>query len=239
MKNAVLKTITVIMAITGILIMCFGNTGALQIGLLIASAIWCGLFMVANNERINDWCFSHMYEILVALLFILLAIVLYREDTKAEETPIEYEVEVEYIEEVKLYDVPLSEELQKHIIAECEKHNIAPSVVIAIIERESRYDAEAIGDSGKSIGLMQIQKHFHLDRMDRLGCDDLLDPFQNVTVGIDYLAELKDIDEDLYWVLMVYNGGFQYANERIESGNYSDYAIEVSERISELEKEVE
>jgi hypothetical protein len=238
MKNTILKTITVLMVIIGCLILCFGRIEPLQIIALTISLGWCFLFMVVNAERVNEWCFRNCREILICMLFVLLAVVMNREEINAEPTP-EVEVEVEYIEEVKLYNVPLSEELQKHIIAECEKHNIAPSVVIAIIERESRYDAQAIGDSGKSIGLMQIQKHFHLDRMSRLGCDDLLDPFQNVTVGIDYLAELKDINDDLYWVLMVYNGGFDYANTRMETENYSDYAIAVSERISELEKEVE
>lgn len=238
MKNAILKTITVIMTIIGCLILCFGKSEPLQLGILVVAFAWCLLFMAVNHERVNDWCFKNTREILICMLFVLLVVAMFREETKAEPMQ-EVEVKVEYIEEVRLYDVPLSEELQKHIIAECEKHNIAPSVVIAIIERESRYDAQAIGDDGKSFGLMQIQKHFHLDRMSRLGCYDLLDQFQNVTVGIDYLAELKDMNDDLYWVLMVYNGGFSYANERMESGNYSDYALEVSERIAELEKEVE
>ena len=136
------------------------------------------------------------------------------------------------------YDVPLSEELQKHIFKECEKHNITPSVVIAIIEQESSFDASKIGDNGESIGLMQVQPKWHQKRMDRLGCTDLLNPFQNVTVGIDYLAELIKKDSDLYWVLMAYNGGNAYSTERIESGNYSDYALKVSERLGELEQAV-
>jgi len=148
------------------------------------------------------------------------------------------ELEIDTVKAQTFYNVPLSEELQLHIFKECEKHNISPSVVIAIIEQESDYNENAVGDNGNSFGLMQVYKHYHLDRMDKLGCDNLLDPFQNVTVGIDYLAELKDINDDLYWVLMVYNGGFSYSNERMETGNYSDYAIEVAERIAELEKEV-
>ena len=238
MKNTILKTITAVMTIIGCLVLCFGKSEPLQIGILVVSFTWCLLFMAINHERVNKWCFNNTKEILICLLFVLLVVAMFREETKAEPTQ-EGEVKVEYIEEVKLYDVPLSEELQKHIFAECEKHNISPSVVIAIIERESRYDANAIGDDGKSFGLMQIQKHFHLERMERLGCDDLLDQFQNVTVGIDYIAELKEENEDLYWVLMSYNGGRAYSTERMATGNYSDYAIEVAERISELEKEVE
>lgn len=138
-------------------------------------------------------------------------------------------------EETVYFDVPISEELQDHIFAECEKHNISPALVIAMIERESRCDSQAVGDGGASQGLMQIQQKWHQERMDRLGCDNLLDPLQNVTVGIDYLHELFQMDEDVYWVLMAYNGGFRYANERVDSGNYSTYAVEVAARASELE----
>lgn len=142
----------------------------------------------------------------------------------------------EPIPETKTYfDVPLSEELQEHIFAECEKYNIAPAIVISMIAQESNYDSSVIGDDGCSEGLLQIQRKWHEERMERLGCTDLLDAFQNVTVAVDYLAELKDRNSDLYWVMMAYNGGAKYANQRIETGNISNYAIEVVERAAELE----
>ncbi len=108
-----------------------------------------------------------------------------------------------------------------------------------MIERESNYKADAIGDNGNSLGLMQIQPKWNAERMERLGCVDLLDPFQNVTVGIDVLAELIDKDTDLYWVLMAYNGGQAYATKNMKNETYSDYAIYVTERATELEKEIE
>jgi len=138
-------------------------------------------------------------------------------------------------EETAYFDVPLSEELQAHIFAECEEKGIAPSIVVSIIAQESNYDSQVIGDDGYSKGLMQVQQKWHEERMDRLGCTDLLDPFQNVTVAVDYLAELKDRNQDLYFVLMAYNGGASYANEMIASEKYSDYALEVTKRAVELE----
>lgn len=157
---------------------------------------------------------------------------------KDEEVSIE-EVEIEVVTEpqAEFYNVPLSEELQLHIFAECEKHNIAPTIIIAMIERESDFKADTIGDKGNSLGLMQIQPKWHQTRMDRLGCTDLLDPFQNVTVGIDIVSELKDINPDIEWVLLAYNGGQAYANRQIESGNISAYALKVADRASELEAE--
>lgn len=152
--------------------------------------------------------------------------------------PVE-EPTVEPMEEIEFYDVPLSEELQLHLFAECEKHSIAPAIVIAMIERESDFREWVIGDNGTSYGLMQIKPKYQQERMKRLGCNDLLDPFQNITVGVDILAEYIEENSDLYWVLMRYNGGKSYADKRIKSGNYSNYAIEVAERAEELEEEAE
>ena len=156
-----------------------------------------------------------------------------------EENEVSVEVTVKPLEqyETEYYDVPLSEELQLHIFKECEKHNIAPAIIIAMIEQESDFDASDIGDNGNSYGLMQIQPKWHQERMDRLGCTDLIDPFQNVTVGIDYVAALKDKNNDLYWVLMAYNAGPSKATEWFNNGIYSEYALEVVERASELETE--
>lgn len=163
-------------------------------------------------------------------------IIRWKEDFEAE-----LEVTVKPLEqyEPQYYDVPLSKELQLHIFKECEKHNIAPAVIIAMIERESDFDERAIGDNGNSFGLMQIQPKWHKATMDRLGCTNLLVPFQNVTVGIDYVAELKEKNNDLYWVLMAYNAGPDNATEWFNNGIYSDYAIEIVERASELEDEYE
>ena len=154
-------------------------------------------------------------------------------------------VEIEIIEEeilfdvaepepVKYFDVPLSTELQDHIFALCEEHNIAPGIIIAMIESESNYKADAIGDSGNSVGLMQIQSRWNQERMDRLGCHNLLDPFQNVTVGIDLVAERKAQNADLMWVLMSFNGGIQYADEMFWNGKISDYAEKVVARATVL-----
>lgn len=122
------------------------------------------------------------------------------------------------------YDVPLSEDLQNYIFKLCKKYNIDPKLVISMIHLESNYKASAMGDNGNSYGLMQIQKRYHTTRMDELGCDDLLDPYQNVKVGIDFLAELYSTGKGTKWVLMAYNGGPSYANTNTKNGKISTYA---------------
>ena len=141
--------------------------------------------------------------------------------------------------DIHFYDVPLSEDLQMHLFMECDGHNIAPAIIIAMIERESDFDASDIGDNGNSFGLMQIQPKWHQATMDKLGCNDLLDPYQNITVGVAIVAQLKEKNPDLYWVLMAYNMGPGKATSRWEKWNFSDYAIEVVERASEIADEYE
>ena len=122
------------------------------------------------------------------------------------------------------YDVPLSEDLQNYIFELCETRGIRPTIVIAIIEKESRYDSDAVGDNGNSIGLMQIQPKWHYARMIELGCTDLTNPYDNAAVGIDILTELYATGASTEWVLTAYNGGVSYANTKAATGEISSYA---------------
>ena len=139
--------------------------------------------------------------------------------------------------ETSYYDIPLSEDLQDHIFELCEERDIDPELVIAVIWRESRFKAKAVGDNGNSLGLMQIQPRWHSERMDRLDCPDLLDPYQNITVGIDILDDLFDSGKSVEWVLMAYNGGRSYANRNVKAGKISSYAKNVLNYRDELIKE--
>lgn len=171
------------------------------------------------------------------------------ESEKVEETPaieeiveeesIDISVEEEAIEKpvveevvvteptVKYYDVPLSHELQDYIFKLCEERDIDPALVIAVIERESKYNSSTIGDHGNSLGLMQIQPKWHSERMARLNCTNLLNPFENVCVGIDILDGLLDSGNSIEWALMAYNGGAGYAYNKESRGEVSEYATTV------------
>lgn len=142
--------------------------------------------------------------------------------TQKADSPI-VEPEAEEAKTVMIFDVPLDAELQLFIAQACERHHIDPAIIMAMIERESSYQANVMGDGGNSFGLMQIQPRWHQGRMDKLGVTDLLDPYQNVTVGIDYLAELLERGKGLEWALMAYNAGPSGANSGIGSG----YALKI------------
>lgn len=61
---------------------------------------------------------------------------------------------------------------------------------MALIEHESGYVFDKTGDDGNSIGYMQIYESAHTDRMERLNCTNLMNPYQNVKVGIELSAKL-------------------------------------------------
>ena len=135
------------------------------------------------------------------------------------------------------YDVPLSEDLQLYIISLCEGKNIDPAIVFAMIWRESRFNPSSVGDNGNSLGLMQIQPRFHSGLMAEFGCTDLLDPYQNVTVGIAILAgHVHYYDGNVEMGVMAYNAGKAGAyNNYFSKGVYSSpYSREVLEKAEEL-----
>lgn len=133
---------------------------------------------------------------------------------------------VEEPEPVLYFDVPLSTDLQDHIFAECEKYGVDPALVMAMIKSESTFKASVVSSRGAQ-GLMQIIPKWHTARMASLGCSNLFDPYQNVTVGINYISELIGYGRSVEWALMVYNGGFAYANSNYADGVISSYARKI------------
>jgi soluble lytic murein transglycosylase-like protein len=128
-----------------------------------------------------------------------------------------------------LYDVPLCADLQYYIIDQSMAKGIDPAIILAMIDRESDFDPANMGDNGQAYGLMQIWPKWHSGRMERLGCTDLLDPYQNVTVGLDYLCELLSrYDGDMAKALVAYNQG-QY------KGTVTQYAKAVMAAAERME----
>lgn len=144
-----------------------------------------------------------------------------------EETQSQEAEPVAVTEQAPLYDVPLSDDLQLYISRLCDQYGVDMSLVLAIIGQESNYNAGALGDGGNSIGLMQIQPQHHQKRMDKLGVTDITDPYQNVTVGIDLLAELMSENKGTEWVVTAYNAGAEIADYNKAIGIRSEYAESV------------
>lgn len=130
----------------------------------------------------------------------------------------------EISENFKLLNIPLDEDLQQFIYYLCSQYNVDYALVIALIEQESGFDIDAIGD-GINYGLMQIHVINHEWLSNKLGITDYLDPYQNVQAGIYMLADLLGKYDNIEQVLMAYNSGETGAKRLWDNGvvttNYS------------------
>ena len=139
----------------------------------------------------------------------------------------------------KLYtNIPLSARFQKYIDGKCKSYGISTNVVMGCIRTESNFQTQIMGDNGKAYGLMQVQKQWHKARMKKVGATNLLDPYDNVAVGIDYLAELYGIYGNYHKALMAYNGGHAYCKRRLRMGlTNSPYSRRVMNYAEDFKKE--
>lgn len=131
-------------------------------------------------------------------------------------------------------DAKERESWEEYIEEVCERRSICPELIEAIIEIESSWIPDA--QNGDCIGLMQVSERWHRDRMERFGARNLKDPYDNILVGVDYLAELFEKYEDVGMVLMIYNGDSR-AKDLQATGNLSEYAEWILTRSAELERE--
>lgn len=162
--------------------------------------------------------------------------------TSQEEKVVIYQEVPEPEQEKSFYpveEIPLDAEMQEWIYNYCLDKKISPALVLAIIEKESSFESGAVGDGGEAIGLMQIQVRWHTERMEKLGITDLEDAKQNIQVGVDYLAELFQLNPEAEWVLNAYNGGRAYADRMEEKNIQTDYSNWILNRAAEIERLVE
>lgn len=144
-------------------------------------------------------------------------------------------------EKVIYYDIPLSKELQDYTRKICEEYgNVDETLVYALIKQESNFRVKALGDNGKSKGLMQIQEMWHKKRMKKLGVDSLMTAKGNIRVGIDILSEKIDKYDDLGKALTAYNAGDggaykYYFSKGIYANDYAKKIIKNKDKFKMLE----
>lgn len=134
----------------------------------------------------------------------------------------------------------LPEKMQIYIRCLCKQYDVPYALVLAMIERESGYVFDAVGDDGNSIGYMQVYEKWHIDRMERLGVNDLKNPYHNVLVGIDFLSYLLEKYGTVQDALAAYNYGERGAREHLwNNGIYVySYNRQIMQRMKEIEEVV-
>lgn len=129
----------------------------------------------------------------------------------------------------------LSETMQIYTYCTCRHYEVDYATVLAMFEMESGYRQDA--DNDGAVGYMQIIPTHHWDRMERLKVTDIRDPYQNIKVGVDYLAELLEkYDGDYERALTAYRWGATGAQEEYFSqgqtcSKYSQAVLETAGRI--------
>lgn len=129
--------------------------------------------------------------------------------------------------------------VQVYLYCVCRNYGVDYEVAFALIERESECRWDAVGDNGNSLGYMQIQERSHKERMERLGCTDLLNPYQNIMVGVDFLAELQEKTGNTMDMLAAYNYGHRGATEHLWNNGIHEYSYNkaIVQRAEELKGE--
>lgn len=143
-------------------------------------------------------------------------------------------VGIEQASTVRIYDIPLSEELQAFTFNLCQEYGVDYEMVLAIMGKESNYTASAVSENN-DYGIMQINKANHKWLTEELGITDFLDPEQNIRGGVYILALLTEKYNDPHQVLMAYNMGERGAREYVAKGHtssaYSRYIMQLRDKL--------
>lgn len=114
------------------------------------------------------------------------------------------------------------EALANTIAFEARHHQVTPSLVLAVMHVESRYNNFAVSPVG-ALGLMQVMPQTGAEVASWLGIryvgpQSLFDPETNVAIGVAYLKWLLDRYHDLPTALAAYNWGPGHIDGRIRRG---------------------
>lgn len=205
-------------------------------------ATQCRNAKINRNKRMK--LYANMILVLLVLIGGVLGFFLAKLTTPPQETiTVTKTVEVPAYKsnvlvdtaDVFLFDVPLSDSLQRYIYEICADENVPVTLVMAMIEHESGFDPEAVSPTD-DYGLMQINAVNYEWLKEEYRCADMMNPYQNVFCGISIISSYIDKYGELDKALMAYNMGNYGAQKAWKNGVTS---IAYSEEILSLMKEYE
>ncbi len=139
---------------------------------------------------------------------------------------------------VKLFDLPLDDDLQTYTITKSEEVGLDPRLVLAVMKVESNYKPDLISKT-KDHGLMQINQCNHGWLKKELGITDFLDPKQNIDAGIYMLADIATRYSDEHKLLTAYNWGEygkfkKWKKEQSPTSKYSRKVLKIKKDIRQI-----
>lgn len=139
--------------------------------------------------------------------------------------------------DVFLYDIPLSNSLQRYIYEICADEGVPVTLVLAMIEYESKFNPEVVSFTN-DYGLMQINTVNHEWLEEKYRIADLLNPYQNVFCGITIIGGYIEKYDDYGKALMAYNMGDYGAQKAWENGvtstSYSTTILNLMQKYEEV-----
>lgn len=154
------------------------------------------------------------------------------------------QITVEVNAQVSTNDIPpidaddtyISDEIRMLCVEIGNQTGYCPELLMSIIETES--SGRQYAENGPCKGLMQINTDWPeiAAYMKEHGYTDVYDCETNIRLGCYVLDQKREVyGDDIYAVLMGYNGSSNVM-ERMDSGDYTDYAVNVAYRACELER---
>lgn len=127
-----------------------------------------------------------------------------------------------------LSELPLDTEMQIYMYEVCEEYNLSFAFAAMMMESESHFNPEAVGDNGKSVGYFQINKA-NWERMATEYGLNVHDPKDNIKCGIIILTELFEKYEEPYLVIMAYKCGERRGMELYDQEIYATRQFDCEE----------
>ena len=135
-------------------------------------------------------------------------------------------------------EVPSYEADSLPVAEEVTYFNVPVSLVIAMIDQESKFNPEVVSKTG-DYGLMQINTINHEWLAEEYRTADMLNPYQNVFCGIKVIGSYIQNYNDYGLALMAYNMGDYGAKKAWENGIKStSYSESVLALMQKYEQEV-
>lgn len=140
-------------------------------------------------------------------------------------------------ENYSMYGGCLPEIVQIYTYCTCKQYKVDYATILAMIEVESGYQWNAT--AGEATGYMQIIPEYHTERMNKIGVQNVNNPYQNIRTGIDCMAELLEKYKNNYHkALTAYRWGptgaeRKYFSKRKYTCEYAETVLEKASRIKE------
>lgn len=140
--------------------------------------------------------------------------------------PVEAKIRDILHKESRLLEGELKRDFVPYLVATARDYEVDPLLVLAVMKVESTFRPDAVSYAG-AYGLLQIKPVAAKEVANVFGgtlVTDLLNPYQNVQVGIQYLSHLKKMfSKDRIRMLSAYNMGPTLVRSRgVGSSRYSN-----------------